>query len=86
MTIEEEIARTLRDFLQPEGFEIAESDRIFAQRLTPILNRVRAEAWFAGYDKGNLDGYFGTNKERENSPYVEFDPYRAIEQNSEGKG
>lgn len=55
------------------------ADRVIA---LPLLNRVRAEAWFAGYDKGNLDGYFGTNKERVNSPYAEFDPYR--EQNSEG--
>lgn len=35
-----------------------------------------AAAWFAGYDKGNLDGYFGTRTERDKSPYADLDPYR----------
>ena len=35
-----------------------------------------AEAWFDGYSKGNLDGYFGTRDEREKSPYADLDPYR----------
>jgi hypothetical protein len=34
-----------------------------------------ATAWFAGYDKGNLDGYFGTSDERAKSPYSDLDPY-----------
>lgn len=55
MNLEEEIARTLRDFLQPEGFEVAESDRIFAQRLSPLLNRVRAEAHDVGYRQAVRD-------------------------------
>jgi hypothetical protein len=43
----------------------------------PDPNRAAlAEAWFAGYDKGNLDGYFGTRDERKNSPYADLDPYR----------
>lgn len=37
--------------------------------------RALAEAWFAGYDKGNLDGYFGSRDERKNSPYADLDPY-----------
>lgn len=37
---------------------------------------VKAEAWFAGYDKGNLDGYFGTRDGRRDSPYADLDPYR----------
>lgn len=37
---------------------------------------VKAEAWFAGYGKGNLDGYFGTRDRRRNSPYADLDPRR----------
>lgn len=40
------------------------------------LAEVKAAAWFDGYNRGNLDGYFGTNDERKNSPYAEHDPYR----------
>jgi hypothetical protein len=53
--------------------------RVFNERglaFDRLIAQVRANAWFAGYDKGNLDGYFGTSKERQNSPYAEFDPYR----------
>jgi hypothetical protein len=35
-----------------------------------------AAAWFEGYAKGNLDGYFGTRDERAKSPYADLDPYR----------
>lgn len=41
-----------------------------------VLRERDAEAWFAGYDKGNLDGYFGTSSERVHSPYADLDPYR----------
>lgn len=40
------------------------------------LRQIKAEAWFAGYEKGNLDGYFGTSDERAKSPYADLDPYR----------
>lgn len=30
-------------------------------------SQIRADAWDEGYRKGNLDGYFGTNKEK--NPY-----------------
>ena len=35
-----------------------------------------AAAWFDGYAKGDLDGYFGTRDERAKSPYADLDPYR----------
>lgn len=44
-----------------------------------MLEAERAEAWFAGYAKGNLDGYFGTREERERSPYAHLDPHRSEE-------
>lgn len=37
--------------------------------------QIAAAAWFAGYDKGNLDGHFGTSDERTKSPYSDLDPY-----------
>jgi len=49
--------------------------RPMAEYSSPDLRRRLAEAWFAGYDKGNLDGYFGTRDERKNSPYSDLDPY-----------
>jgi hypothetical protein len=41
-----------------------------------LLRRQLAQAWFDGYSKGNLDGYFGTSDERKASPYADLDPYR----------
>lgn len=45
--------------------------------LAARIRAEKAEAWFAGYDKGNLDGYFGTTDERSKSPYADLDPYRS---------
>lgn len=45
------------------------------QYTSPEMRRRLAKAWFAGYEKGNLDGYFGTRDERKASPYADLDPY-----------
>lgn len=46
-----------------------------AEYTSPEMRRRLAEAWFDGYAKGNLDGYFGTRDERKASPYADLDPY-----------
>ena len=64
MTTGDDIARQLRDFLQPEGFEIAESDYIFADRIMPLVRRAQAEAW----ERGAIDALA---IDEPHNPYIE---------------
>lgn len=50
-------------------------DVVDSEWLADHDRQIAAAAWFAGYDKGNLDGYFGTSDERGKSPYADLDPY-----------
>lgn len=74
-TIEEEIAAKIREV---DGAHKMSASAL-STALMPLVKRAQAEAWFAGYDKGNLDGYFGTRAERAKSPYADLDPYNESE-------
>lgn len=64
-------------------FEVPHADRMTVHRdqvtchtEAGAARAALAQAWFDGYSKGNLDGYFGTSDERKASPYADLDPYR----------
>jgi len=62
------------EFRWPYGWAQFATHR--AEVLAAFVRTREAEQWLAGYEKGNLDGYFGTTDERGKSPYADLDPYR----------